>query len=89
MKDIGVAVVGAGFIGPVHVEGLRRAGVTVTGILGCRRRIEYGAANLGLPQAYRSFEEVLADASVRPSTSPRPIGCTLRWPGRRCRPAST
>ena len=29
-----VALVGSGFIGPVHVEGLRRAGVRVTGILG-------------------------------------------------------
>ena len=32
MKDIGVAVAGAGFIGPVHVEALKRVGVTVTGI---------------------------------------------------------
>lgn len=32
MQDIGVAVVGAGFIGPVHVEALRRLGVRVTGI---------------------------------------------------------
>jgi len=28
------AVVGTGFIGPVHVEGLHRAGVAVAGILG-------------------------------------------------------
>ncbi len=27
------AVIGSGFIGPVHVEGLRRAGVPVIGIL--------------------------------------------------------
>ena len=33
MREIRAAVVGAGFIGPVHVEGLRRAGVSVTGIL--------------------------------------------------------
>ena len=65
MKDIGVAVVGAGFIGPVHVEGLRRAGVTVTGILGVSDdESNTAAANLGLPRAYRSFEEILADASV-------------------------
>ena len=65
MKDIGVAVVGAGFIGPVHVEGLRRAGVTVTGILGVSDdESNTAAANLGLPRAYGSFEEILADASV-------------------------
>jgi len=34
MSQIGVAVVGAGFIGPVHVEALRRAGQRVVGILG-------------------------------------------------------
>ena len=32
--DITAAVIGAGFIGPVHVEGLRRAGVRVKGIAG-------------------------------------------------------
>jgi hypothetical protein len=34
MGDIGVAVIGAGFIGPVHVEALRRLGLPVRGILG-------------------------------------------------------
>ena len=34
MKRIGAAVLGTGFIGPVHVEGLQRAGVRVTGVLG-------------------------------------------------------
>ncbi len=65
MKDIGVAVVGAGFIGPVHVEALRRAGVTVTGILGVSDdESRTAAANLGLPRAYSSFEEVLGDRGV-------------------------
>jgi len=31
---ITAAIVGAGFIGPVHVEGLRRLGVRVKGIAG-------------------------------------------------------
>ena len=35
MNQLKAAVVGAGFIGPVHVEALRRLGITVTGILGC------------------------------------------------------
>ena len=34
---IRTAVVGAGFIGPVHVEALGRAGVEVIGILGVSR----------------------------------------------------
>jgi predicted dehydrogenase len=65
MKDINVAVIGAGFIGPVHVEGLRRLGVNITGILGVdARESSQAAANLNLPRAYRSFEEVTSDASV-------------------------
>ncbi len=62
MYDIAAAVVGAGFIGPVHVEALRRLGVRVTGILGVdAAESESAAASLGLPRAYGSFEELLAD----------------------------
>ena len=62
MYDIAAAVVGAGFIGPVHVEALRRLGVRVTGILGVdAAESESAAASLGLPKAYGSFEELLAD----------------------------
>ncbi len=66
MQHIGAAVVGAGFIGPVHVEALRRVGVTVTGILGVDDAESQGAAAaLGLPRAYRSLAEVLADPQVQ------------------------
>lgn len=63
--EIGAAVVGAGFIGPVHVEALRRLGVRVTGILGSDAAKSAAAREaLGLPRAYASLDEVLADASV-------------------------
>ena len=65
MTDIGVAVVGAGFIGPVHVEALRRLGLTVTGILGCDDDESRSAKEaLGLPKAYGGFEELLDDDAV-------------------------
>jgi len=65
VHEIGVAVVGAGFIGPVHVEALRRLGIPITGILGCdREESEKARVNLGLPRAYESYEELLADGSV-------------------------
>lgn len=65
MYDIGAAVVGAGFIGPVHVEALRRLGVRVTGILGCDdNESQQAQAALGLPKAYGSFDEVLSDDAV-------------------------
>jgi predicted dehydrogenase len=64
MSDVRVVVVGAGFIGPVHVEGLRRAGVSVAGVLGVdeaeTRRVS-AALNL---KGYASLEAVLADREV-------------------------
>jgi predicted dehydrogenase len=66
MIDIGVAVVGAGFIGPVHVEALRRLGIPVRGILGCDPGESRRAAqSLGLPRAYADLDEVLADPAVQ------------------------
>jgi predicted dehydrogenase len=65
MGDIGVAVVGAGFIGPVHVEALRRLGLSVRGILGRDEAESQGAKRtLGLDRAYWSFDEILDDPAV-------------------------
>ena len=65
MHSIGVAVAGTGFIGPVHVEALRRLGVQVRGILGSQpAKSEAAARRLGLPHGYASFEDILADDSV-------------------------
>ena len=64
--DIGTAIIGSGFIGTVHIEALRRIGVRVVGLLdasadlGARRAVE-----LGLPKAYGSLEELLADDDVQ------------------------
>jgi predicted dehydrogenase len=66
MYQTRTAVVGAGFIGPVHVEALRRLGIRVTGILGVDDEESRSAAEtLGLPKAYASFQEVLADDDVQ------------------------
>ena len=59
------AVVGTGFIGPVHVEALLRAGVNVRGIAGSTPEKSTAAAQtLGLERGYASFDEVIADDSV-------------------------
>ena len=66
MHDIGVAVAGTGFIGPVHVEALKRLGVRLTGILGSRpEKSERARQSLNLPRAYERFDEVLADEKVQ------------------------
>jgi predicted dehydrogenase len=63
--EIGAAVIGSGFIGTVHIEGLRRIGVQVRGILGSSRDRASGRAQaLGIARAYGDLDELLADDSV-------------------------
>ena len=64
-KPLSAVVVGTGFIGPVHVEGLRRAGVRVAGILGSTAEKSLDAARrLGLPRGYALWDEVIRDPDV-------------------------
>jgi len=88
MYPVGAAVVGAGFIGPVHVEALRRLGIKVTGILGVDEEESQRAKDaLGLPRAYTSYDELLAGS--RPYIWPCPTCCTTSYPRKPFRPAST
>ena len=64
-SDIATAVIGSGFIGTVHIEALRRIGVRVAGLLESSPELgERRAAELGLPRAYASLDELLADPDV-------------------------
>lgn len=59
------AVIGTGFIGPVHIEALQRAGVEVVGVLGSSPTKSVAAAEkLQLSRAYQSLEELLQDPRV-------------------------
>lgn len=59
------ALVGTGFIGPVHVEALRRLNRPVAGVLASSPDKSRQAANaLGMPRGYASFDELLADPAV-------------------------
>lgn len=60
-----VALVGGGFIGPVHAEALRRIGVEVAGILDITpEKARPQAERLGIPKVYNSFDELLADPGI-------------------------
>lgn len=64
-SELTAAIVGTGFIGPVHLEALRRAGVGVAGILGSSKEKSLEAATrLGLMRGYADFDAVLADELV-------------------------
>jgi predicted dehydrogenase len=64
-SNLNVGVVGAGFIGPAHVEALRRLGINVVGLCECGSdRARARAQELRLPKAYPEFEDMLADPDL-------------------------
>ena len=64
-QTIGVGVAGTGFIGPAHIEGLRRNGIRVLGLVGSTaEKAGQKAAELGVPRAYDSLDEMLADPEI-------------------------
>jgi predicted dehydrogenase len=65
MRSVGAVVVGTGFIGPVHVEALRRLGHRVVGLLGSSpEKGRVAAEAIGVPHAYATFDELLAESAV-------------------------
>ena len=64
-QTIGVGVAGTGFIGPAHIEGLRRNGINVLGLFGStHEKSQQKAAELNIPRSYASFDEMLADDDI-------------------------
>ena len=65
-SSIRVGVIGAGFIGPTHIESLRRlGGVEVLGLAG--RDLDSAqrkAAALGIPRAYGDYLQLIADPEI-------------------------
>lgn len=65
MARTGSAIVGTGFIGPVHVEALRRLGRPVIGVLGSSvEKSRAAAMALRLARGYGNFDELLVDSDV-------------------------
>ena len=67
MSKIKVAVAGLGFIGPAHIEALRRlTNVEVVGVSDLTLELTRAKADsLGIDIAYASFDEMLQDAAVQ------------------------
>ncbi len=65
-QPIRVGVIGAGFIGPVHIESLRRLGyVEVVALAGSSQEsAERKAAALFVPRAYGDFYDLIRDPEV-------------------------
>jgi predicted dehydrogenase len=65
LHDLGACVVGAGFVGPAHVEALRRNGIEVLGLAAASlEEAQTRAASLNIPRAYADLREALADPDI-------------------------
>ncbi len=65
MQGLKVGVVGTGFIGPAHVEALRRLGIEVIGVVGSsRERAAPKAEAMRLGKVYSTYEEMVADPAI-------------------------
>ena len=64
-QSIGVGVAGTGFIGPAHIEGLRRNGINVLGLAeDTQEKAAQKGAELGISRVYGSLDEMLADPDI-------------------------
>jgi D-arabinose 1-dehydrogenase-like Zn-dependent alcohol dehydrogenase len=72
-------VIGTGFIGPVHVEALRRLGITVSAICDVGDLADKAAAKLGIPRAFAEYSALLAcpDVDVVHITTPNRFHCEM------------
>lgn len=65
LQDLRAGVIGTGFIGALHVETLRRIGVTVAGVAGSSsERARDSALKLGVPRGYADYAELIADPTI-------------------------
>ena len=67
VKRIGMGIVGAGFVGPHHIDAVRRLGfVDVVAIAGSSDATARAKADsLGVPKAYGSYDALLNDPDVQ------------------------
>ncbi len=79
LHTLRAGVIGAGFIGPVHVEGLRRLGVQVTSIADLPDRVGALAGRLGIPNAFGDWREMLRspEVDVVHIASPNKLHCSM------------
>jgi len=79
IRDLRAGIIGTGFIGPVHLEALRRLAVPVTALCDLPDRVQGAADRLGIPEAYGDYREMLRSPSVDVVhiTSPNRFHCEM------------
>src|ERR1041385_2173049 len=56
LHELRAGIIGTGFIGPVHIEALKRLGVQVTAICGSEKGAKAAAAKWGIPEVYGNYD---------------------------------
>ncbi len=64
LTQLRAGVIGTGFIGPVHIEALRRLGVQVTALCDSPGRVESAAYRLGIPNRFSNYRELINSKDV-------------------------
>jgi predicted dehydrogenase len=64
IHQLRAGVIGTGFIGPVHVEALRRLGVQVVALCDLPSRVDAAAARLGIPKAFGNYRDLLQSDDI-------------------------
>ena len=79
MEKIRVGIIGTGFIGPVHLEALRRLGMNVTALCDLPDRVRAAADRFGIPEAFGDYREMLRSPAVDVVhiTSPNRFHCAM------------
>jgi predicted dehydrogenase len=79
IQSLRAGVIGTGFIGPVHVEALRRLGLTVTALGDVAHLAQAGASKLGIPRAFGDYRELVAcpEVDVVHITTPNRYHCEM------------
>ena len=64
INQLRAGVIGTGFIGPVHIEALRRLGVQVVALCDLPGVVQAAASKLGIPQAFSDHHQMLRSPTV-------------------------
>lgn len=79
LSGLRAGVIGTGFIGPVHIEALRRLGVRVTALSDLPGRVEEAASRQGIPHAFADYRELVrsSEVDVVHITTPNRFHCEM------------
>lgn len=79
INQLRAGIIGTGFIGPVHVEALRRLGVQVTALCDLPDRVKAAAARQAIPLSFSNYRDLLAspEIDVVHITAPNRFHCEM------------